>query len=49
VPPKPVKTGGLYGSHRGWIAIDLLLTCDTVAEALEKTNARRDESGEVPT
>jgi hypothetical protein len=46
VPPKSVKTGGLYGSHRGWIAIDLLLTCDTVAEALEKTNARRDESGE---
>lgn len=49
VPPKPVKTGGLYGSHRGWIAIDLLLTCDTVAEALEKTSARRDESGEVAT
>jgi hypothetical protein len=47
LPPKDVKTGGLYGSHRGRIAIDLLLTCDTVAEALEKTNARRDESGEV--
>lgn len=47
IPPKRVRTGGLYGSHRGWIAIDLLLTCDTVAEALEKTNARRDESGEV--
>lgn len=47
VPPKDVRTGALYGSHRGWIAIDLLLTCDTVAEALEKTNARRDESGEV--
>lgn len=47
VPPKPVKTGGLYGSHRGWIALDLLLTCDTVAEALAKTNAREEESGEV--
>lgn len=47
VPPKRVRTGGLYGSHRGWIAIDLLLTCDTVAEALEKTNARREDSGEV--
>lgn len=47
VPPTPVKTGGLYGSHRGWIAIDLLLTCDTVAEALEQTNARREESGEA--
>lgn len=47
VPPKHVRTGGLYGSHRGWIAIDLLLTCDTVAEALDKTNARRDKSGEV--
>jgi hypothetical protein len=44
-PPKPVKTGGLYGSHRGWIAIDLLLTSETVAEALEKTNARRKNSG----
>jgi hypothetical protein len=41
VPPKDVRTGGLYGSHRGWIAIDLLLTCDTVAEALERTNARQ--------
>jgi hypothetical protein len=46
-PSKEVRTGGLYGSHRGWIAIDLLLTCDTVAEALEKTNARRDESGAI--
>src|SRR6185312_11104795 len=45
IPPQDVKTGGLYGSHRGWIAIDLLLTCDTVAEALEKTTARRDQSG----
>jgi hypothetical protein len=49
VPPKEVRTGGLYGSHRGWIDIDLLLTCDTVAEALEKTTARRDQSGEGPT
>jgi hypothetical protein len=46
IPPKDVKTGGLYGSHRGRIAIDLLLTCDTVAEALEKTNARRDAAGD---
>lgn len=44
-PPNDVRTGGLYGSHRGWIAIDLLLTCDTVAEALERTNARREDSG----
>ena len=47
VPAKEVKNGKLWPTHRGWIAIDLLLTCDTVAEARDKTNGRRDESGEV--
>jgi hypothetical protein len=47
VPAKEVKAGKLWGSHRGWIAIDLLLTSDTVAEARDKTNARREHSGEI--
>lgn len=46
VPSKEVKTGKLWPSHRGRIAIDLLLTCDTVAEARDKTNARLEASGE---
>jgi hypothetical protein len=45
-PPHPVKTGGLYGSGRHWCAIDLLLTCKTVREARDKTQARLDEAGE---
>ena len=47
VPDHPVKSGKLWPSHRGWIAIDLLLTCDTVAEARDRTDARQRESGEV--
>jgi hypothetical protein len=45
VPAKDVATGKLWPSHRGWIAIDLLLTCKTVAEARDKTNARLEAAG----
>jgi hypothetical protein len=46
VPPEPVKNGKLWPTHRGWIAIDLLLTSKTVAEARDKTSARLEASGE---
>jgi hypothetical protein len=45
-PPHPVKTGGLYGSGRHWCAIDLLLTCQSVREARDKTRLRLDAVGE---
>ena len=45
-PPHPVRTDGLYGSGRHWCAIDLLLTCSSVREARDKTQARLDAAGE---
>ena len=45
-PSHPVRTGGLYGSGRHWCAIDLLLTCESVREARDKTQARLDAAGE---
>jgi hypothetical protein len=45
VPNKEVRNGKLWPTHRGWIAIDLLLTRDTVAEARDETNARLEASG----
>jgi len=44
-PACPVMTGGLYGSGRHWCAIDLLLTCESVREARDKTQARLEEAG----
>lgn len=46
IPPKEVSTGKLWPTHRGWIAIDLLLTCETVAEARDKTQARLEQAGQ---
>jgi hypothetical protein len=46
VPANDVRTGKLWPTHRGWIAIDLLLTSETVAEARDKTQARLDQAGE---
>jgi hypothetical protein len=46
VPDHDVKTGGLFGPGRHWAAIDLLLTCNTVREARDKTQARLDAAGE---
>jgi hypothetical protein len=45
VPMKPVRTGNLYRAQRVWAAIDLLLTCDTIREARDKTQARLAEVG----
>jgi hypothetical protein len=44
-PTHEVSMGKLWPSHRGWVAIDLLLTCETIAEARDKTNARLENSG----
>ena len=41
IPPKDVKKGKLYGPGRHWAMLDLLLTCDTVSEARDKTNERK--------
>lgn len=40
VPSKVVKTGKLYANGRYWAMLDLLLTCDTIAEARDKTKVR---------
>jgi len=46
VPAGEVRTGNLYRAQRVWAAFDLLLTCDTVAEARDETNARLAAAGE---
>jgi hypothetical protein len=44
-PMHEVRTGDLYRAQRVWVALDLLLTCDTVAEARDKTKARLAAAG----
>jgi hypothetical protein len=39
-PPREVKNGSVYPSGRVWCAIDTLLTCNTVSEARDRTQAR---------
>jgi hypothetical protein len=46
-PPKEVRTGNLYRNARAWAAIDLLLTCETIVEARDKTSARLAHAGEI--
>jgi hypothetical protein len=45
VPNHDVKLGKLWPNARVWAALDLLLTCDTVADARDKTNERLAASG----
>lgn len=45
-PMHEVRTGKLYPSQRIWAALDLLLTCETVAEARDKTKLRQEDAGE---
>lgn len=45
VPGEEVKTGKLYRSQRVWVALDLLLTSSTIAEARDKTNERLAKAG----
>jgi hypothetical protein len=47
-PMKPmheVRTGNLFRAQRVWVALDLLLTCETIAEARDKTKLRLAEAG----
>ena len=40
-PSKEIRTGkGIFRNGRVWAAIDLLLTCDTITEARDKTKER---------
>lgn len=40
-PAKEVKTGKIYPSGRVWAMLDLLLTCDTISEARDKSQERK--------
>lgn len=40
-PAKTVKTGKLFRNGRVWSALDLLLTCDSISEARDKTKKRQ--------
>lgn len=39
-PMKNVRTGKIYRSGRVWAMLDLLLTCETISEARDKTKER---------
>lgn len=41
LPAREVRTGSVFRAARHWAALDLLLTCDTVAEARDKTKERQ--------
>ncbi len=43
LPPREVKTGRIYRSSRRWAMIDLLLTSETIYDAVKQTDARRRE------
>ena len=42
-PLKEVRTGGVYPSGHNWADIDLLLTCDTVKEAVDLSKSRHND------
>jgi hypothetical protein len=44
-PMHEVRTGNLYRAQRVWVALDLLLTCETIAEARDKTKLRLEDAG----
>jgi hypothetical protein len=44
-PMHEVRTGNLFRAQRVWVALDLLLTCETIAEARDKTKLRLTEAG----
>jgi hypothetical protein len=45
-PMREIRTGNLYRAQRVWVAIDLLLTSETIAEARDKTKLRLEGVGE---
>lgn len=40
VPMNEVRTGNIYPSGRIWSHLDLLLTCEMISEARDKTQER---------
>lgn len=40
IPGKTVKTGNIYRNGRVWAMLDLLLTCDSISDARDQTQAR---------
>ncbi|MHB8491399.1 MAG: hypothetical protein ACYDA6_04180 [Solirubrobacteraceae bacterium] len=46
-PTHPVRTGNIYRNQRIWCALDLLLTCETIREARDKTQERLANAGEA--
>ena len=40
IPQKEVKTGNLWSNGRVWAMLDLLLTCDTILDARNKSQGR---------
>lgn len=40
IPTKTVKTGKIFRNGRVWAMLDTLLTCDTISEARDVTQAR---------
>lgn len=46
-PAKPVLNGKIWPNARLWCALDLLLTCDTISEARDKTQERLASAGEA--
>ncbi|MFA5864235.1 MAG: hypothetical protein WC975_06065 [Phycisphaerae bacterium] len=43
VPVKTVKTGNIFCNGRVWAMLDLLLSCDTIAQARDRTKKRQSE------
>lgn len=44
-PTQEVKTGKLWMNQRVWVAVDLLLTSRSIADARDATRARHDQAG----
>jgi hypothetical protein len=47
VPARPVLNGKIWRNARLWCALDLLLTCETISEARDKTQERLATAGET--
>jgi len=45
-PMHEVRTGKLFRAQRVWVALDLLLTSETISEARDKTRVRLENAGE---
>ena len=45
-PPHEMKNGRVTRALRVWAALDLLLTCDTISDARDKTNERLAAAGQ---